>query len=110
MLSVGQEGIIEDLEINLSKMELIKEYFNNEDWSERMDEAQLLEMMTYLSVFIEDEASISVTKLMEMTNKSRYKLNQILRGLTEEGHVQLTSQRPKKYKVTNEFLESILIP
>ncbi|WP_106495768.1 Fic family protein [Lentibacillus sp. Marseille-P4043] len=109
LLSAGQEGIIEDLEVNLSKIERIKEYFKSDNWSEQIEEANLLRIMTYLSVFVNDEANFSVIKLMELTDKSRYKVNKIMSKLEDDAQVKLTSQRPKKYKVTDEFLESILV-
>lgn len=109
LLSAGQEGIIEDLEINLSKTERIKEYFKSDNWSERIEEADLLRIMTYLSVFVNGEANFSVIKLIELTNKSRYKVNQIMSKLEDDGHVKLISQRPKEYKVTDELLESMLV-
>ncbi|MDN4527139.1 Fic family protein [Fictibacillus fluitans] len=109
LLSAGQEGIIDDLEINLSKMERIKNYFKSNNWSDQEEEADLLKIMTYLNVFVDAEANFPVTRLMELSKKSRYKLNQIMNNLNEAGYVQLVSQRPKEYKVTDEFLESILI-
>ena len=108
LLSTGQEGIIEDLELNLSKLERIKEFFKSDKWSERRQESNLLRIMTSLNVFVNDEADFSVTKLMEMSHNSRYKVNQMMSKLEEEGYVNLVSPRPKTYKVSDEFLESIL--
>lgn len=109
LLLSGQEGIIEDLEINLSKIERIKESFNGDIWRERIEESDVLKIMTYLSVFVNEEANFSVIKLMELSNKSRYKVNQIMSNLEEENYVKLVSQRPKEYKVSDKFLEDILV-
>nr|WP_246421761.1 Fic family protein [Texcoconibacillus texcoconensis] len=109
LLSAGQEGIIDDLELNLSKIERIDEFFNRENQLERVEEDELLRIMTYLSVFVDDEAKFPVTELMEISNKSRYKVNQIMNKLEEKYYVHLVSQRPKEYKVSDEFLESILV-
>lgn len=108
LLLSGQEGIIEDLEINLSKIERINEYFKNSIWQERMEESDILRIMTYLSVFVNEETNFSVMELMELSNKSRYKINQLMSSLEGDGYVKLVSQRPKNYKVSEEFLESIL--
>lgn len=109
LLLSGQEGIIDDLEINLSKIERIKESFKSDIWHERIEESDVLRIMTYLSVFVNEETNFSVIKLMELSSKSRYKINQIMNNLEVEGYVKLVSQRPKEYKVSDEFLENILI-
>lgn len=109
LLLSGQEGIIEDLEINLSKIERINDHFKNSIWQERMEESDILRIMTYLSVFVNEEPNFSVIELMELSNKSRYKINQLMSSLEGDGYVKLVSQRPKNYKVSDEFLESILI-
>lgn len=108
-LSSGQEGIIEDLELNLSKLERINEFFKGNKWEGRQEESQLLRMMTNLNVFVSDEVDFPVSMLKEISEKSRYKINQIMNNLEKEGYVQLTSQRPKTYKVSDEFLESLFV-
>ncbi|MGF7184011.1 Fic family protein [Desulfitispora alkaliphila] len=108
LLLSGQEGIIEDLEINLSKIERIHKYFKGDIWKERMEESDVLRKMTYLSVFVNEETNFAVTQLMKFSNKSRYKVNQIMSNLEGDGFVKLVTQRPKEYKVSDEFLEDIL--
>lgn len=109
LLSLGQEGIIEDLELNLSKLERINESFKSDKWDGRREESLILRTMTSLSVFVDDEADFPVAKLMEISAHSRYKVNQIMNKLEEGGYVTVASQRPKAYKVSDEFLESILV-
>lgn len=107
LLLSGQEEIIEDLELNLSKLEHINEFFKENEWDGRKEESQLLKAMTSLNVFVSDELEFPVTKLMEITEKSRYKINQIMDNLEQGGYVKVTAQRPKTYKVSDVFLESI---
>ncbi|MFD1065734.1 Fic family protein [Oceanobacillus locisalsi] len=109
LLAAGQEGIIDDLEINLSKMERIEGFFKSTDWDQLEEEADMLEIMTNLSVFVNDEASLSVTDLMEISKKSRYKVNKIMEVLEEGGYVRLVRKRPKSYQVTDKLLNDLLI-
>ncbi len=109
LLSIGQEGIIEDLEFNLAKLEHILEFFQVDKWKERRDERELLLFMTSITVFGDDETSVPVTKLMEISKISRYKVNKIMEELGNNGYVELVSQRPKEYKLCEDFLEKILV-
>lgn len=109
LLISGQEGIIEDLEINLSKMERIKDSFKRDIWREKIEESDVLRIMTYLCVFVNEEANFPITELIRLSGKSRYKVNQILSNLEKEGYVKLASQRPKEFRVSDDFLESILV-
>ncbi len=109
LLISGQEGIIEDLEINLSKMERIKDSFKRDIWKDKIAESDVLRIMTYLSVFVNEEANFPITEVIRLSGKSRYKVNQILSNLEKEGYVSSVSQRPKKYRVSDDFLESILV-
>ncbi len=109
LLISGQEGIIEDLEISLSKMERIKDSFKRANWQEKQEESDVLRIMTYLSVFVNEEANFPITELMRLSGKSRYKVNQILGILETEGYLKLVSQRPKEYRVSEDFIESILV-
>lgn len=108
LLSAGQEGIIEDLEMNFSKIERIGELFNNDYWRDQMEEAELFKIMIYLSVFT-NETDFAISKLMDISSKSRYKINQIMTSLAEKGYVSLVKKRPRVYKVEDEFLEHLLI-
>lgn len=108
LLLLGQEGIIEDLEMNLSKYERIKDFFSDEKWRKLREASDVLRTMTSFSVFISEGAAFPVTKLMEMSNSTRYKVNQIMNKLEEEGYVIKASQRPKAYKISDDFLESLL--
>lgn len=109
LLSSGQEGIIEDLELNLAKLERINEYFTSDKWTERKGDRNLLRLITSLSIFVDDETNMPVTKLMKISKNSRYMVNKIMDNLEREGYVKLVSQKPKVYKVHAEFLENILV-
>lgn len=109
LLSSGQEQLIEDLEMNFAKMTRIQQFFNSNNWAERKEEAELLQKMVYLSVFVDDERTFPVTQLMSLTDKTRYKVNQIMTKLEDANYVKLTKQRPKQYKLTDYFLEKIFI-
>ncbi|WP_193064606.1 Fic family protein [Oceanobacillus oncorhynchi] len=109
LLSAGQEGIMEDLEINLSKMKRIEAFFKSTDWEHLEEEAGMLEIMTKLSVFVNDHADFSVADLMEASNKSRYKVNNIMENLEVGGYVQLVKKRPKSYTVTDKLLSELMI-
>lgn len=109
LLSSGQEEIIEDLELNLAKLVRINEYFKASKWNEKREEGNLLRMMTVLNVFVNDETEFPVTRLMKISNNSRYMINQIMDRLEEAGYVKMVSKRPKSYKVSDTFLESIVI-
>lgn len=108
LLSSGQEGIIEDLDLNLSKFQRINDFFETNKWAGRREESSLLRIMTSFNVFV-NEADFPVNMLMEISKQSRYKVNQMMSNLEEEGYVILISQRPKSYRISDEFLESILI-
>jgi Fic family protein len=109
LLNTGQEGIIEDLELNLAKLERIQTYFQSEKWAEKGEARYLLQLMTSLHAFVDDDTSMSVTELMEMSKSTRYKINKIMLNLEEEDYVELVTQRPKTYKIREEFLESVLL-
>ncbi|ADC49319.1 Fic protein family with putative regulatory function [Alkalihalophilus pseudofirmus OF4] len=109
LLKTGQEGIIEDLELNLAKLERIQTYFQSEKWTEKGEARYLLQLMTSLHAFVDDDTSMSVTELMEMSKSTRYKINKIMQDLEEQGYVELVNQRPKTYKIREEFLESVLL-
>lgn len=109
LLSAGQEGIIEDLEISLSKMERIEEFFKGDEWKQFTEEAEMLRIMTYFNVFVNEDASFPVTELMRLSGKSRYMTDKIMMNLEDYGYVELIKKRPKTYKVTDKLVNDLLI-
>ncbi|WP_445489181.1 hypothetical protein [Niallia sp. 03133] len=108
LLSTGQKGIIEDLELNLMKLERIKEYINKDKWKNYKDERDLLYLIISINVFVDDHIILSVQELMELSNKSRHIINRVMDYLVLEKYVEIVSKKPKAYKVCDECLESIL--
>lgn len=110
ILSFGQEEIIEDLELNLAKIERINEFFDDyETWNRRRDERLILNIMTIHNVFLSDENGFSLSEIIGITGKSRYKINTMMDKLEKEGYILAIGQRPKTYRVSDKFLESILV-
>lgn len=108
LLSTGQKGIIEDLELNLMKLERIKEYIKQDKWNNYKDERDLLYLIISINVFVDDQVILSVQELMELSNKSRHIINKVMDYLEQEGYVELVSKKPKAYQICAECLESIL--
>lgn len=108
LLSTGQQGIIEDLELNLLKHERIIGYINSEKWANHKEERELLYLMISINVFVDDQVILSVKELMELSRKSRHIVNRVMSFLTDQGYVELVSKKPKAYKVCDDCLDSIL--
>ena len=108
LLSSGQRGIIEDLEISLMKLERIKEYFSKGKWKDYKLEAALLEAMISINVFVEDSLTLEARDLMKLANKSRYMIDKSMEHLIKAGYVEKVKRRPMTYKVYDECLERIL--
>lgn len=108
LLSTGQKGIIEDLELNLMKLERIKAYINKDKWANYKDERDLLYLIISINVFVDDHVILSVQELMELSRKSRHIVNRVMDYLVQEGYVEIVSKKPKAYQMTDECLESIL--
>ncbi|PIC78006.1 cell filamentation protein Fic [Sporosarcina sp. P19] len=107
LLIAGQENVIEDLIINEVKLSRIHDFLFSGKWQSSPDERSILLHLLVLTVFnaIED---IQVTQLMEVSDLSRYKVNQIMDMLVEEGIAELHQLRPKSYRVNSEFLHETL--
>ena len=108
LLLSGQQGIIEDLDISLMKLEKIKDYFKNESWKNLNLEAILLEAMISIDVFVKDNSTMSIEDLMKLSKQTRYMIDKSTGYLIAEGYIEVIKKRPKTYKVKDECLESIL--
>ncbi|WBL28079.1 Fic family protein [Bacillus safensis] len=108
LLSIGQEEIIEDLEISLGKRERIAKFFNEDFVESSRDKWLILKFMVDISVFVNNDANISITKLMDAVNITRYKVDKIVSELESEGYIEQVSLRPKAFKVNEGFLENTL--
>ena len=108
LLSIGQKGIIEDLEINLMKLERIKQYMKHNKWQSLKNESELLYIIISINTFVKDDVILSVQDLMELSHKSRHLVNKVMDYLMQQGYVELVSKKPKAYKICDECLENIL--
>ena len=108
LLSIGQKGIIEDLEINLMKLERIKQYIKHNKWQSLKNESELLYIIISINTFVKDNVILSVQDLMELSHKSRHLVNKVMDYLMQQGYVELVSKKPKAYKICDECLENIL--
>ncbi len=108
LLLSGQKGIIEDLEFNLMKLNRIKNYMKSDQWVDYKDERELFYIIITINVFVNDHVMLSVQELMKISGKSRHIVNKVMDYLEEQGFVELTSRRPKSYKISEDCLEEIL--
>lgn len=109
ILLSGQEEIIEDLELSLSKIDRIEDYFNTEKWINKDDQVQLLKVLTYIEVFTSGESEVLARDLESICKKSRYKLSKIAEELLENGTIEVSSKRPKSYRLSDKIIEDIMI-
>lgn len=108
LLSKGQQGIIEDLEVNLMKHQKIEAYLDNL-YKTDLDEKFVLYILVTFNVFVNEEIDLKLSDLMKISKLSRYKLNNILDSLERKQYIQPISKKPKTYKIVDEFLDIILI-
>lgn len=108
LLSDGQAGVIEDLELSLIKLERIEAYFKKDIWKDHNNESIMLNLMVSLSVFFKEGATLSLQDLMEISNKSRHIVNKAMDYLVDEGYVEVIRKKPKTYRLCDECLETIL--
>jgi len=107
ILIFGQKDIIDDLEINEAKLDRINYFLNKEEWKQRKEERALLYYLILITVFAE-KTEIMVTDMMEVFDLSRYKTNQFLERLEQEGYVMQQKSRPKTYMLHPDFMEETL--
>src|SRR5690625_6281338 len=98
ILASGQEDIIEDLEVSLAKLNRIEDKFRGEDWEDQHEEILLLKFLLGLSVFINEEDGIVISKIIEATNQSRYIVNKVMDRLESEGYVERSEEHTSELK------------
>lgn len=109
LLSAGQKGIIEDLEISFMKLKRIKEYRESDKWKGYEDESQLLYIIMTIHVFIDDTVLLSINDLMDLSKKSRYRVDKLMGYLLQKGYVEIVNKKPKTYMFCEECLENIFL-
>lgn len=107
LLTSGQRGIIEDLEINLMKLEKIKEYLKQNDHLSE-EAKKLLYIIVTFHVFVSEKINLKLKDLSQLSKLSRYKLEKVLKELEELSYIELQSKNPKSYKVCDSCLEEII--
>ena len=107
LLIKGQENVIEDLTISEAKLSRIQGYLHSEDGESRREVRLVLFHLLVLTVLGANK-DIPVTRLMKLTELTRYKLNQVLDQLVEEGIAHVHQLRPKSYSVNADFLQHTL--
>lgn len=107
LLSEGQESIIEDLEINLAKLERISDYFEGEEWSSQRDKVELLNVLACFETFLSDGNGVLSKELEVILGKSNYLLRKLEAELLSEGLMEVISKRPKRYALSEGLMESI---
>ncbi|WP_341300450.1 Fic family protein [Lysinibacillus sp. FSL H8-0500] len=109
LLIKGQNGIIEDLELNLMKLERIYAYFKTDYWKEKKSEASdFMKTMVMINVFVDNQVSFSIQELMKSSKLSRHVIDKAMKELEDEGYIEKISRNPKVYKVCENFIENIL--
>ena len=89
-------------------LDRITKYFSTEKWENHKLEAELLEAMISIDVFVKDRLTLEAKDLMKLVNKSRYMIDKSMEYLIEKGYVEIVKRRPKTYKVCDGCLEYIL--
>jgi len=109
LLNKGQKGIIEDLELNLMKLERINEYFRSDNWKEKKSKAPyFMEIMVMINVFVDNQYCFSIQELMKHSKMSRHVIDKALTELENEHYIKKISRNPKVYKVYEHFIDHIL--
>lgn len=108
LLAEGQQGIIEDLEVNLFKLQKIHEFIAADQSVTSNDMKRVFYILLTINVFVSDTVHLGVRELMSITNLSRYKLKAILDQLVQLGYIEGVNKNPLKYKVVEECLDEIV--
>lgn len=108
LLVEGQNGIIEDLEVNLFILQKIDEFIASDQSLTLDDMKRVFYILLTINVFVSDAAQLGVRELMSITNLSRYKLKPILDQLMQLGYIEEVNKNPLQYKVVEERLDEIV--
>ena len=108
LLAEGQQGIIEDLEVNLFKLQKIQEFIAANQSVTSNEMKRVFYILLTINVFVSDTVHLGVRDLMSITNLSRYKLKPILEQLMQLGYIEEVNKNPLQYKVVDECLEEIV--
>ncbi|AWE08567.1 Fic family protein [Lysinibacillus sp. 2017] len=107
LLSDGQKGIIEDLEINFMKLDKIERYLKELDTITK-EAKNVLYILITINVFVSEDIQLKLQELAGLSQLSRYKLEKVFVELEALHYIELVGKNPKSYKVTDACLEGIL--
>lgn len=107
LLATGQAGIIDDLEINLLKLEKIKKNIkNNRNLSE--EAKNMLYIQVAINVFVDEKMNFKFQDLMQLSTISRYKIEKAMNELQSSGLVMLKNKNPKSFIVCDSCIEELI--
>ncbi len=106
LLAEGQQALMEDLEISLLRLERFKENLKTEEWLECEDDYHLIYYMVVMHLFVGDRYALTIQELMDLSSKSRYLINKSLEYLEKKGLIELVSEKPKAYKLSEKYLNT----
>ncbi|MCY9204518.1 helix-turn-helix domain-containing protein [Bacillus atrophaeus] len=86
----------------------MRNYIDSDQWADYKDERDIFNIIITINVFVNDHVTLSVQYIMNLSNKSRHKVNKVMDYLEQKGFVELVSRRPKAYKISEDCLEEIL--
>lgn len=107
LLSDGQKGIIEDLEINFMKLDKIEHTLEKLD-TLTAEAKRVLYILITINVFVSEDVQLKLQELAGLSQLSRYKLEKVFAELEGLHYIELVGRNPKSYKVTDYGLEEIL--
>jgi len=107
-LSEGQNSMLEDLQIGLSKVEKIKKYIGDIEWTQDHILKGIVRNLSEIAVLAGVNNLPSNQDLQRFYNLSPHKINKYMSILEEKGMIELIKQRPKTYAIKDEFIESVL--
>lgn len=107
ILSTGQKGIIEDLQLGLIKAQRIKEYIQSVDWSNDHLLKRVLQIQLDIMVFAGENRLLTNAELVKALGVTNHRINKVMAELESQGIVHLIKQRPKTYSITEHFIDSI---
>lgn len=107
LLAVGQQGVIDDLEENLTKLKHLEKWLKSYVKDDAQLSSKLLITMLGVSIFIEDNRTFPQKELEEVTGKSYHVVKNAMEKLIEEGYIEVVKKSPKEYIVKEEFLNEL---
>lgn len=109
LLAEGQQSIIEDLEMNLFKLQKLMKYIAQNQNLISSDLKQVFYILLTMHIFVSDTFQLGIPELINASDLSRYKLKPILEKLLELGYITEVNKNPLRYQVTDECLDEMML-